>query len=452
MAATALGELYLALTCFWASGKTQAAQAKARTAAFPSQLATEAGAEEESDRIRDQYHRFRDWFAEMTPEANITRVQSECDLFRAALSTARQDASPANLAALTKAVENALAASMAGYDNGPETAKLRDEITAALPAIIDITRSAESAPVRVVILTAIQAETEAVLRHLADRDRQRVSDTWFHTGRFNSWTIAVAEAGPGNAPAATIATRAFAHFNPEIAAFIGVAGGVKDVTIGDVVVATKVYAYESGKETPHGFLPRPEVQKSHHELEQRARVLRSDTMWHRRLDIALWSDRDPHVYIGPIAAGEAVVATNAGRIATLLKRHYSDALAVEMEGRGFLEDRRAAHRHQAALPSDRRRRIMPVDQRVDETYVKIRGEWYYLYRAVDRAGRTVDFRLSARRDVTAAKAFFRKAIKNQQLCPRTIALDGYAASHRAVHELKADGSLRRTRSCARRNT
>jgi len=79
--------------------------------------------------------------------------------------------------------------------------------------------------------------------------------------------------------------------------------------------------------------------------------------------------------------------------------------------------------------------------RVDETYDKIRGEWRYLYRAVDRAGRTVDFRLSPRRDVAAAKAFFRKAIKCQQRCPRTITLDGYAASHRAVRELKADGSL-----------
>ena len=79
--------------------------------------------------------------------------------------------------------------------------------------------------------------------------------------------------------------------------------------------------------------------------------------------------------------------------------------------------------------------------RVDETYVKIRGEWCYLYRAVDRAGRTVDFRLSTRRDVAAAKAFFRKAMKTQQRAPQTITLDGYAASHRAVRELKADGSL-----------
>ena len=79
--------------------------------------------------------------------------------------------------------------------------------------------------------------------------------------------------------------------------------------------------------------------------------------------------------------------------------------------------------------------------RVDETYIRIKGEWCYLYRAVDRTGRTVDFRLSARRDVAAAKAFFRKAIKSQQHPPQTITLDGYAASHRAVRELKADGSL-----------
>jgi transposase-like protein len=50
--------------------------------------------------------------------------------------------------------------------------------------------------------------------------------------------------------------------------------------------------------------------------------------------------------------------------------------------------------------------------RCDETYVKVKGRWTYLYRAVDEAGRTVDFLLSERRDVAAAKQFFSKAMKS----------------------------------------
>ncbi len=73
--------------------------------------------------------------------------------------------------------------------------------------------------------------------------------------------------------------------------------------------------------------------------------------------------------------------------------------------------------------------------RVDETYFKVRGRWVYLYRAVDRAGDTVDFRLSPTRDVAADKAFFRKALRTQRRAPVSITLDGYAASHRAVREM-----------------
>jgi len=79
--------------------------------------------------------------------------------------------------------------------------------------------------------------------------------------------------------------------------------------------------------------------------------------------------------------------------------------------------------------------------RVDETSIKVRGQWVYLSRAVDKAGQTVDFRLSTRRDVAATKAFFRKAIRHEGRTPHTITLDGYAASHRAVREMRTDGLL-----------
>jgi transposase-like protein len=79
--------------------------------------------------------------------------------------------------------------------------------------------------------------------------------------------------------------------------------------------------------------------------------------------------------------------------------------------------------------------------RVDETHMNIRGKWAYLYRAVDWEGDTVDFRLCARRDTAAAKAFLREAIKSQEAAPKTITLDGYAASHRAVREMKIDREL-----------
>ena len=66
----------------------------------------------------------------------------------------------------------------------------------------------------------------------------------------------------------------------------------------------------------------------------------------------------------------------------------------------------------------------------------------YLYRAVDKAGQTVDFFLSRNRDVNAAKSFLRRAMKNTRV-PTKITLDAYAASHRAVREMKDDGELPR---------
>jgi transposase-like protein len=78
---------------------------------------------------------------------------------------------------------------------------------------------------------------------------------------------------------------------------------------------------------------------------------------------------------------------------------------------------------------------------MDETYIKVRGSWVYLYRAVDKAGRTVDFFLSRNRDVNAAKIFLRNGMKNRR-APTKITLEAYAASHRAVREPHRNDSHR----------
>jgi transposase-like protein len=80
--------------------------------------------------------------------------------------------------------------------------------------------------------------------------------------------------------------------------------------------------------------------------------------------------------------------------------------------------------------------------RMDETYVKVRGEWMYLYRAVDKTGQTVEFHLSRRRDRNAAKTFLRQAMRNQRVLTK-ITLDASAASHRAIADLKESGELPR---------
>ena len=80
--------------------------------------------------------------------------------------------------------------------------------------------------------------------------------------------------------------------------------------------------------------------------------------------------------------------------------------------------------------------------RVDETYVKVKRRWAYLYRAVDSRGRTIDFLLSAKRDAAAAKRFFRKASGQPHTEDlRTITVDKNPAYPCAVAEMKRDGEL-----------
>jgi putative transposase len=84
-----------------------------------------------------------------------------------------------------------------------------------------------------------------------------------------------------------------------------------------------------------------------------------------------------------------------------------------------------------------RKRPVGTSWRLDETYIRVKGQWKYLYRAVDKAGYTVDFRLTAKRDRKAASRFLRKAI-DQCGTPQKITIDKSGANTAAVESYNAE--------------
>lgn len=134
---------------------------------------------------------------------------------------------------------------------------------------------------------------------------------------------------------------------------MGIAGGIKDVEIGDVVVATKVYRYES-REVKNLVFARPALgqfafvaqpalrQFAYDALLQRARAEARRGEWLQRLSTSL--TLQPHVFVAPIAAGEKVVASKKSDVFKFIRGNYNDVIAVEMEEANFLEAMYATQR------------------------------------------------------------------------------------------------------------
>jgi putative transposase len=88
----------------------------------------------------------------------------------------------------------------------------------------------------------------------------------------------------------------------------------------------------------------------------------------------------------------------------------------------------------------RRKRPVGVSWRMDETYIKVAGQWKYLHRAVDRAGDTVDSLLTAKRNKAAARRFLERAI-NLHRVPEKITIDKSGANTAAIESVKADACV-----------
>jgi len=191
----------------------------------------------------------------------------------------------------------------------------------------------------IVILTALEVEHAAVLARMTGAEpHSHPAGTRFEVGGLAGrpdCRAALTLVGMGNSTAAALAERAIAEFEPSAILFVGVAGGLHDwLHLGDIVVATKVYAYHGGRSEDKGFLVRPRAWEPSHRALQVARSLGRSGSWR---DTLRGTDPRPELHFEPIAAGEVVLDSRSSDLAQRLRDSYGDAVAVEMEGAGFAQ-------------------------------------------------------------------------------------------------------------------
>ena len=187
----------------------------------------------------------------------------------------------------------------------------------------------------VVMLTALNLEYDAVRRKLVDpRLHRHDKGTRFEVGTLQGTNcrVALGFTGKGNHPAGVLAERAMSEFSPVAVLFVGVAGALWDTPLGDVVVATHVYAYDGGTSEDDGLKARPRVWEMAHGVSQLAAHLGRTGEWTAGLPAPA-----PKVHFGAIAAGEIVQNSRISREAEWIRDHYNDALAIEMEAVGVAQ-------------------------------------------------------------------------------------------------------------------
>ncbi len=191
---------------------------------------------------------------------------------------------------------------------------------------------------KVVILTAIQEEYEAVRAHLSSLSDDFFEGTAYEKGDFSVEhhhpiaEVFIRLCGQSNINAAVEAERAVHAFQPDYMFFVGIAGGRKDVAIGDVVFGSKIYYYEVQKITAEGAKYRPDQATPTYEIEEIAKMAQTKPEWQQWIK---GRKKRFQVKVGAIASGEKLIDAYDSVVATDIDRHFNDTLAVEMEGFGF---------------------------------------------------------------------------------------------------------------------
>jgi len=198
----------------------------------------------------------------------------------------------------------------------------------------------------VVVVTTMETEFRAMRDRLdSPTEHWHKAGTYFVRGQMKDvpWPVILMITGPGNTGSSALGERAIQTFEPRALLVVGIAGGLKDdVKLGDVVVADWIHSYHGGKEDKDGFSARPRGGSAGHRLEQVAYAVSLTVPWWEPLS----RDVRPGVHVKPIASGEVVLNSPAaplseqldrGGLRELLRRHYNDAVAIEMESAGAIK-------------------------------------------------------------------------------------------------------------------
>lgn len=165
---------------------------------------------------------------------------------------------------------------------------------------------------RILVLTALSIERDAVISHLTDVEIEKHPEvgTDYQRGSFSGQSgkvdVVVGRTDQTNINAAIETERALQHYRPSHAFYVGVAGGLKDVKVGDIVIGSDVIGYERGKAEEGMFKPRPQFGASSYGLERAASSFASSSLW-KTISASLIDTQfasEISIFSGTIASGE----------------------------------------------------------------------------------------------------------------------------------------------------
>lgn len=188
----------------------------------------------------------------------------------------------------------------------------------------------------IAIISPIEVEYHAVRRYLGEMKEQTIEGSVYETGQFRgrnqTYEVVIRQTGSKNTDIALATDKIIRCFHPAVVLLVGIAGGVKDVSLGDIVVGTKAYGYESGKVVDGALLARPESIPYDTDLLEQARSLARQPSWQQTT--LLWK-KIPKIVFGPIASGDKVIASTQSPEYIFIKNNFNDTTALEMESIGF---------------------------------------------------------------------------------------------------------------------